>query len=117
MRIHRVFPDEFPEPWASDWGEDDYGIFMGFTYKGVRQDFRWIEPGTYLMGSHTNEPERYSDETQHEVTLSRGFWLADTTVTQALWEAVMGKIPVLSRAPIDQLRTSVGRMPRPSSAG
>jgi formylglycine-generating enzyme required for sulfatase activity len=27
------------------------------------------------------------------VTLSRGFWLADTCVTQALWEAVMGANP------------------------
>jgi hypothetical protein len=41
MRTHAVFPDEFPEAWASDWGEDEYGIFMGFTYKRVRQDFRW----------------------------------------------------------------------------
>ncbi len=92
-RIHNLFPDEFPEAWASDWGEDDYGIFMGFTYKGVRQDFRWIEPGTFLMGSPSDEPERDDDETPHEVTLSKGFWLADTTVTQALWEAVMGENP------------------------
>jgi formylglycine-generating enzyme required for sulfatase activity len=28
-------------------------------------------------------------ETQHEVTLSAGFWLAETTVTQELWLAVM----------------------------
>ena len=48
MRIHNIFPDEFPESWASDWGEDDNGIFMGFTYRRVRQDFRWIEPGTFL---------------------------------------------------------------------
>jgi formylglycine-generating enzyme required for sulfatase activity len=96
MRIHTIFPDEFPEPWASDWGEDDHGIFMGFTYKGVRQDFRWIEPGTFMMGSPKNEPGRESlgaDESQHEVTLTQGFWLADTTVTQALWEAVMGNNP------------------------
>ena len=92
-RIHTTFPAEFPEPWASDWGEDDYGIFMGFTYKGVRQLFRWIEPGTFLMGSPADEPERDTDETQHEVTLTKGFWLADTTVTQALWEAVMGENP------------------------
>ncbi len=91
MRVHAIFPDEFPEAWASDWGEDDYGIFMGFTYKGVRQDFRWIEPGTFLMGSPLDEPERDDDETPHEVTLSKGFWLADTTVSQALWEAVMGE--------------------------
>ncbi len=92
-RIHILFPDEFPEAWASDWGEDDYGIFMGFTYKGVRQDFRWIEPGTFLMGSPSDEPEREDNETPHEVTLSKGFWLADTTVTQALWEAVIGENP------------------------
>ena len=66
---------------------------MGFTYKGVRQDFRWIEPGTFLMGSPLDEPERRDDETPHEVTLTKGFWLADTTVTQALWEAVMGESP------------------------
>lgn len=91
MRIHTVFPEAFPEPWASDWGEDDYGIFMGFTYKGVRQDFRWIELGTFLMGSPKDEPDRSGVETQHEVTLSKGFWLSDTTVTQGLGEAVMGE--------------------------
>lgn len=93
MRTHKIFPTEFPEPWASDWGEDEFGLFMGFTYKGVRQDFRWIEPGTFLMGSPEDEPEREDDEIQREVTLSKGFWLAATTVTQALWEAVMGENP------------------------
>lgn len=93
MRIHNVFPAQFPEPWASDWGEDEYGIFMGFTYKGVRQDFRWIEPGTFLMGSPEDESGRNKDENQHKVTLTKGFWLAETTVTQGLWEAVMGDNP------------------------
>lgn len=27
---------------------------------------------------------------QHQVTLTKGFWIADTTVTQALWEVIMG---------------------------
>lgn len=66
---------------------------MGFTYKGVRQDFRWIEPGTFVMGSPKKEHEDFSVETQHEVILTKGFWLADTTVTQAMWEAVMGENP------------------------
>jgi hypothetical protein len=30
---------------------------------------------------------------QHEVTLSRGFWLADTACTQAFWQAVTGRNP------------------------
>jgi Uncharacterized conserved protein len=96
MRTHKIFPTEFPELWASDWGEDEFGLFMGFTYNGVRQNFRWIEPGIFLMGSPENELERESngaDETQHEVTLTKGFWLADTVVTQSLWEAVMGENP------------------------
>ncbi|PPD23601.1 MAG: Sulphatase-modifying factor protein [Methylobacter sp.] len=93
MRVLTVYPAEFPEPWASDWGEDEYGLWMGFTYKGVKQLFRWIEPGTFLMGSPEHEPERNKDETQHTVTLSKGFWLADCTVTQALWQAAMGTNP------------------------
>jgi len=93
MHTLTVYPDEFPEPWASDWGEDEYGLWMGFTYKGVKQLFRWIEPGTFMMGSPKDEPERYEDETQHAVTISQGFWLADCTVTQALWQAAMGTNP------------------------
>lgn len=92
IRQHKLFPAAFPESWASDWGEDEYGLWMGFTYRGVRHDFRWIEPGTFLMGSPEDEPGRYDNEIQHEVTLTEGFWLAETTVTQALWEVVMGRV-------------------------
>jgi formylglycine-generating enzyme required for sulfatase activity len=45
------------------------------------------------MGSPDDEPERFNDEVLHQVTLTRGFWLADTACTQALWAAVMGKNP------------------------
>ena len=93
-RQHTVYPDEFPESWASGWGEDEFGLWMAFTYKGVSQKFRWCEPGTFWMGSPEDELERQAngaDETQHEVTINKGFWIADTTVTQALWEAVMGE--------------------------
>lgn len=93
IRNHKIFPEEFPESWASDWGEDEYGLWMAFTYKNVRQAFRWCEPGTFMMGSPADEPERGDDELQHEVTLSKGFWIADTPVTQALWDAVMDKNP------------------------
>ncbi len=93
MRKHSIYPQEFPEPWASGWGEDAFGLWMAFTYQGVRQVFRWIEPGTFAMGSPENEPERWEDETQHSVTLTQGYWLADSTVTQALWQAVMNENP------------------------
>jgi sulfatase modifying factor 1 len=67
------FPDSFPTWWASDWGEDEFGLWMALTYKGVRQAFRWIAPGAFLMGSPEDEPERYSNETQHQVTLTQGY--------------------------------------------
>jgi Uncharacterized conserved protein len=45
------------------------------------------------MGSPPDERGRGANEFQHEVTLTRGFWLADTACTQALWLAVMGGNP------------------------
>ena len=93
IRRHNIFPNEFPESWASDWGEDEFGLWMAFTYKGVWQAFRWCEPGLFLMGSPENEPERKGDEVQHEVTLTEGYWIADTPVTQALWQVVMDDNP------------------------
>ncbi len=88
-------PTHFPAPWASDWGEDRFGLWQGLTYRGARQGFRWIPPTPrpYLMGSPPDEHSRDDDETQHEVTLTRGFWLAETACTQALWQAVTGENP------------------------
>lgn len=80
-------------------GFDSYGLYADLEIKGITQRFRWIEPGTFLMGSPPDEAGREPHEslkgaeTQHHVTLTQGFWLADTTVTQALWQAVMGNNP------------------------
>ncbi|MEZ4629272.1 MAG: SUMF1/EgtB/PvdO family nonheme iron enzyme [Deinococcales bacterium] len=80
-------------PWASESGEDDYGVWATLVYKGERQKFRYIKAGEFLMGSQADEPERYDNETQHKVRLSKDYWLADTACTQGLWEAVMGNNP------------------------
>jgi len=45
------------------------------------------------MGSPSNEPGRYSDETQHQVTLTQPFYMQTTEVTQAQWETLMGSNP------------------------
>jgi sulfatase modifying factor 1 len=55
----------------------------------VRQRMRWIPPGLFLMGSPADEPERFDDEQQHEVELTRGFWFGETCCTQALWQTVL----------------------------
>ena len=54
---------------------------------------RWIPPGTYTRGSPPAEEGRDPDERPHQVTLTRGFLLAETECTQAQWEAVMGGNP------------------------
>ena len=60
----------------------------------------WVEPGTFMMGSPTTEASRSSDETQHEVTLTKGFYLGKYEVTQAQYEAVMtGNTDSLSATP------------------
>jgi formylglycine-generating enzyme required for sulfatase activity len=79
--------------WASDFGADEYGIYAEFSVKGVVQRMRWIPPGKFMMGSPESEAEGETNETQHEVILTQGFWLADTACTQELWEAVMGENP------------------------
>jgi formylglycine-generating enzyme required for sulfatase activity len=55
--------------------------------------FAWIPPGLFLRGSPLTEPVRQSNETQHLVILTRGFFLGIHPVTQSQWQAVMGKNP------------------------
>ncbi|MCP4702684.1 MAG: formylglycine-generating enzyme family protein, partial [Gammaproteobacteria bacterium] len=83
---------EKPE-WADRVGEDHYGVFADFSIRGVVQRMRQIEPGRFMMGSPESEAKRDDDEHLHEVTLTRGFWLAETACTQALWQAIMGENP------------------------
>jgi len=52
----------------------------------------FIQPGTFTMGSPTNEAER-SSEVQHLVTISRGFWMGKYLVTQGDYLAVVGTNP------------------------
>jgi len=99
MNAASRFPNPFPPPFASAWGDDAFGLWAEFRREtpggeSVVQNFRWIEPGAFRMGSPDDEPERAGNEgPRHPVTISRGFWLADTACTQALWQAVMGDNP------------------------
>ena len=95
-----------PPSWVSSWGDSKYGPWVGFEVGGVEQRLYWIWPGTFTMGSPEDEPGREDTEVQHQVTLTRGFWMAETPVTQGLWEAVMGANPsrfVDSRRPVEQV--------------
>ena len=63
------------------------------TVKDVEFTFCWCPEGSFTMGSSDGEVGRYDDETEHRVTLSRGFWLLETEVTQRMWKNVMGENP------------------------
>jgi len=80
--------------WANDGGRDEFGSWATLQVGKVRQRFRFVEPGSFLMGSPAEEPGRFAFEgPRHEVTISRGFWLADTPCTQALFQAVLNRNP------------------------
>jgi len=76
-----------------------------------------IPAGTFLMGSDKTAEELseiygdrvfyfQSEQPQHEVTISQGFWLGKFEVTQAQWRAVMGGNPsydVGDNLPVEQV--------------
>jgi len=64
-----------------------------FWTNSIGMRFTCIPPGTFLMGSLPTEEERRDDETQHQVTLTKGFLLGVYPVTQAQWRAVMWNNP------------------------
>ena len=47
----------------------------------VPAGFVAIGPGTFMMGSPTTEVSRYTNETQHQVTLTHGIYMQATEVT------------------------------------
>jgi uncharacterized protein (TIGR02996 family) len=55
--------------------------------------FVLVLPGTFLMGSPPGEEGRGDYEQQHEVRITRPFWLGTYPVTQGQWKAVMGSNP------------------------
>jgi len=59
----------------------------------LNMSFKLIPSGTFMMGSPTSELERSSVETQHQVTLTKSFYMQTTEVTQGQWKAVMGNNP------------------------
>lgn len=74
------------------------GERMEIEISGVKTAFRWAPSGSFVR--HWNrktegdwgEPTAWSgDKKDFVITLTRGFWLAETETTQELWQAVAGK--------------------------
>jgi len=67
----------------------------------INLEMIWVEPGTFTMGTPITEAERDANrETEHNVTLTKGFYLGKYEFTQAQYEAVMtGNTNGLSATP------------------
>lgn len=74
------------------------GLYYSPVVNSLEMAFAYIPPGSFVMGSPEVEPGRGHDERQFAVTLSRGFYLQTTPVTQKQWQAVMGDKPDIAPA-------------------
>lgn len=73
-------------------------------YKTTKMVFRLIPPGSFMMGSPSDEWTRGSYEDLHGVVLTRPFYIGVFECTQKQYELVMGSNPVTSSSYKGDLR-------------
>jgi formylglycine-generating enzyme required for sulfatase activity len=61
--------------------------------------FCWCPAGKFRMGSSDDTPGHLLNETQFDVTFSRGFWTQQTELTQNQYEQLMGCNPAFFKGP------------------
>ena len=85
--IHQMLDDNEPPP--------PMVIPLNLPSGAKPLDMVLIQPGTFTMGSPSDERGRRSDLEwlPHAVTITEAFYLGKYEVTQAQWEAVMGSNP------------------------
>jgi formylglycine-generating enzyme required for sulfatase activity len=91
-------PASVPSPPASSGSILDQGtVGKGIQIRlpgDVVMKFCFCPPGSFMMGSPKSEADRPRDiEDQVQVRINKGFWMAQTEVTQAQWKALMGSNP------------------------
>ena len=62
-------------------------------YKTTQMVLRKVKAGTFTMGSPEDELGRYLNEVQHEVTLTKDFYIAVFQTTQKQYETITGSNP------------------------
>jgi formylglycine-generating enzyme required for sulfatase activity len=81
-----------------------------YTINGHTFDMVRVPPGTFIMGSPPDEPDRHADEERVTVTLTRAFEVGVFPVTQSLWRAVTGRNPSRFNRGADAPRRPVERV-------
>lgn len=84
-----------------DYSEGQGGVLDGenrvFTVNGVSFTMVPVKAGTFTMGATAEQQDPGNDEKPtHQVTLTNDYYMGETEVTQALWEAVTGYSPTVS---------------------
>ena len=77
------------QPWQDRLGRDRYGVFCDISVNGITQRMRYIPAGYFQMGSPDDMGYK-GEYPKRLITLTDGYWLADTPCTQGFWKAVMG---------------------------
>ncbi len=85
-------PAADPDPAKAETGAVGKTLEVGLPGGKVMR-FCYCPPGKFTMGSPGSEPGHFTDENQVSVTISQGFWMAETEVTQGQWQSVMGSNP------------------------
>jgi hypothetical protein len=76
-----------PNPAGRRAGETKVNTKDGLTYV-------WIPPGSFMMGCSPEDSECFFYENPpHRVTITKGFWLGQTVVTQLAYQRVKGDNP------------------------
>jgi len=60
-----------------------------WTASSIDLEMLWVSEGNFTMGSPTTETGRNTNETEHNVSLTQGFYLGKYEVTQAQYAVVM----------------------------
>jgi formylglycine-generating enzyme required for sulfatase activity len=76
-------------------------VDMSAGQVGLRPSMVWIPPGNFMMGSPITEAERFSDETLHKVTLTKGFYMSKYLVTQGEYLSLMKSNPSFFSGPMN----------------
>ncbi len=61
--------------------------------KGIKIEMVQVPAGKFLMGSLETEKNRFPNETSHQVSITKPYFLAKYETTQEQWEVVMGNNP------------------------
>lgn len=69
------------------------GEVRKITVKDVEFAFCWCPDGSFQMGAPEDELGYSEAEKQHEVKISKGFWMLQSEVTQEMFESLMGVNP------------------------